>query len=233
SIISSTRREVKAAEQRPRRRACVAPSRNSICFTMTAAIGSSWGRPITYPYVTREWPIEAYQTVYAREPGSAEMPSAGRPFTPELVERLRAMGCIATLTLHAGVASLERGEEPPEERFEVPPETATAIARARARGGRVIAVGTTVVRALESAADARGRIYAARGWTDLVVTPNRPVRTVDALLTGFHEPRSTHLAMLEAIAGVEHVARAYREALAERYLWHEFGDAHLLLAGPG
>jgi len=98
-----------------------------------------------------------------------------------------------------------------------------------ARGGRVIAVGTTVVRALESSVDASGKVVASRGWTDLVITPERGVRVVDGLLTGLHEPRATHLAMLEAIAGHDVIARAYTEALDRRYLWHEFGDVHLIL----
>jgi S-adenosylmethionine:tRNA ribosyltransferase-isomerase len=189
-----------------------------------------WGRPIAYPYVRGEWPLEMYQTVYAAEPGSAEMPSAGRAFSPDVIEQLTHRGVgFVTLTLHTGVASLEEHEPPYEEAYHVPPETANAVQAARAAGGQVIAVGTTVVRALESAADERGRVIASRGWTDLVITPERGVRVVDALLTGFHEPRATHLAMLEAIAGRAHLERAYRAALEGRYLWHEFGDLHLIL----
>ena len=105
-------------------------------------------------------------------------------------------------------------------------EGADLVARG---GGRVVAVGTTVVRALESAADDRGRVQPTRGWTDLVIAPDREIRTVNALLTGFHEPRASHLAMLEAIAGRGHLERAYGEALRARYLWHEFGDLHLIL----
>jgi len=189
-----------------------------------------YGRPIAYPYVRGEWPLEAYQTVYAREPGSAEMPSAGRAFTPEVLAQLAAGGiAVAAVTLHAGVASPERTEPPIEEAYRVPIETADAVNKVRRRGGRVVAVGTTVVRALESAADADRRVVAASGWTDLVVTPDRGVRVVDALLTGFHEPRASHLAMLEAIAGRDHIEQAYRAALAAGYLWHEFGDLHLIL----
>ncbi|HEX2171810.1 MAG TPA: S-adenosylmethionine:tRNA ribosyltransferase-isomerase [Dehalococcoidia bacterium] len=189
-----------------------------------------WGRPIAYSYVDRDWPMEMYQTVYAAEPGSAEMPSAGRPFSWEVIRRLidRGVG-FARLTLHTGVASLERTERPYEEAYRVPPETVEAVEAARRAGGRVVAVGTTVVRALESAADERGRLHASQGWTDLVITPARGVRVVDSLLTGFHEPRATHLAMLEAIAGRPHLERTYRAAIAERYLWHEFGDLHLIL----
>ena len=191
---------------------------------------AQWGRPIAYPYVSGTWPIEMYQTVYAAVPGSAEMPSAGRAFTPEILDRLSARGVyLASVVLHAGVASLEHDEPPYEEWFEVPHEAAAAIARARKHGGRVIAVGTTVVRALESAVDGTGRPIAARGWTDLVVTPARGLRVVDGLLTGFHEPKATHLAMLTAITGRAHLERAYRAALEAGYLWHEFGDLHLIL----
>jgi S-adenosylmethionine:tRNA ribosyltransferase-isomerase len=189
-----------------------------------------WGKPIAYAYVRGEWPLAYYPTVYAREPGSAEMPSAGRAFSPEVLDRLRRKGIgFVTITLHTGVASLETHEPPYEEPYHVSAETAEAVNAAKAAGHRVIAVGTTVVRALESAADERGRVAAAQGWTDLVVTPERGVRVVDGLLTGFHEPRATHLAMLEAIAGRPHLQRAYDAALAGRYLWHEFGDLHLLL----
>lgn len=188
------------------------------------------GRPIRYSYVTGEWPIEAYQNVYAREPGSVEMPSAGRPFTEEMVTELVAAGVVVVpLVLHAGVASLERGETPPAERYRVPAPTAAVVNAVRAAGGRVVAVGTTVVRALETVADDRGRLRAGEGWTDLVITPEMRVRAVDALLTGLHEPRATHLAMLEALAGPYHVRRAYEAAVAGGYLWHEFGDLHLIL----
>jgi len=189
-----------------------------------------WGRPIAYPYVPDQWSIELYQTVYANEPGSAEMPSAGRAFTPDLLGRLARAGVGFTmLTLHTGVASLEAHERPYEEPFAVPPATAEAVQAARLAGRRVIAVGTTVVRALESAADPDGRVIASRGWTDLVITPERGVRVVDGLLTGFHEPEASHLDMLSAIAGRDHLDLAYRAAIDGRYLWHEFGDLHLIL----
>lgn len=189
------------------------------------------GRAIAYDYVRGQWPIDYYQTVYAREPGSAEMPSAGRAFTLETLKRLGDRGIdFATITLHTGVSSLEEPEPPYAEPYLVTPEAAEAVERAQARGGRVIAVGTTVVRALETAADERGRVIPSRGWTDLVITPSRGVRVVDGLLTGFHEPRASHLAMLAAIAGLPHLAKAYRAALDGGYLWHEFGDLHLLLA---
>lgn len=188
------------------------------------------GKPIRYGYVAEEWPLEFYQTVYATEPGSAEMPSAGRAFTPEILTRLLARGVLVVpLLLHTGVASLESGEPPYEEFYRVPPLTAQAVSQARAEGRRVVAVGTTVVRALETAADALGRVHPGEGWTSLVITPQRGVRVVDGILTGWHEPKATHLAMLEAIAGRRHLELAYRAALEHRYLWHEFGDLHLIL----
>lgn len=189
-----------------------------------------YGKPIRYAYVDRDWPARYYQTVYANEAGSAEMPSAGRPFTPEIITQLAAHGVyIAPVVLHTGVASLEAGEQPYEEAYYVPAATARLINMARASGGRVVAVGTTVVRALETVADEEGRVRAGEGWTGLVVTPARGVRSVDGLLTGWHEPQASHLQMLEALAGKAHVAMAYGEALREAYLWHEFGDLHLIL----
>jgi S-adenosylmethionine:tRNA ribosyltransferase-isomerase len=191
----------------------------------------NWGRPIKYPYVTGNWPLEMYQTVYAERPGSAEMPSAGRAFTPDVLERMAHRGIqFETLTLHTGVASLEGHERPYAEEYWVPRHTARAVENARAEGRRIIAVGTTVVRALESAADeGEGEVIATHAWTDLVITPERGVRVVDSLLTGLHEPKASHLAMLEAIAGRRHLAIAYAAALAGHYLWHEFGDLHLIL----
>ena len=189
-----------------------------------------WGRPIRYPYVSTQFPLSAYQTVYARTEGSAEMPSAGRAFTRSMLACLRARGVgIARLVLHTGVASLESDEKPYEEWFEVPARTAERVREARERGGRVIAVGTTVVRALESSVDANGDVVGSRGWTDLVITAERGVSAVDGLLTGLHEPRATHLAMLEAIAGRAAIEDAYAVALQNEYLWHEFGDLHLII----
>ncbi|HEX7149994.1 MAG TPA: S-adenosylmethionine:tRNA ribosyltransferase-isomerase [Thermoanaerobaculia bacterium] len=188
------------------------------------------GHPIAYSYVDQRFPIDAYQTVFARDPGSAEMPSAGRAFTRQLLVCLRRRGVrLAKLVLHAGVASLEAHERPHEEFFDVQQRTVDEVRRAKARGGKVVAVGTTVVRALESSLDASGELVATRGWTDVVITPERGVRVVDALLTGFHEPKATHLAMLEAIAGREHIAKSYAAALEYGYLWHEFGDLHLIV----
>ncbi|HKO55582.1 MAG TPA: S-adenosylmethionine:tRNA ribosyltransferase-isomerase [Thermoanaerobaculia bacterium] len=188
-----------------------------------------FGRPIAYSYVSDRFPISAYQTVYARSEGSAEMPSAGRAFTQPLLACLRKSGVgLARLVLHTGVASLEEHEPPYDEWYEVPLRTAERIRRTKADGGRVIAVGTTVVRALESSVDGSGNVIASKGWTDLVITPERGVRVVDGLLTGLHEPKATHLQMLTAIAGDLPIRRAYGEALARDYLWHEFGDLHLI-----
>ena len=188
------------------------------------------GRPIRYGYVTRDWPLDTYQNVYAREPGSAEMPSAGRPFTPELVTRLVAKGVgVTPLVLHTGVSSLEANEHPYPEWYRVPPSTASRINEARAHGNRVVAIGTTVVRALESVVDRERVVHAGEGWTDVVVTPERGARAVDGLLTGWHEPEASHLQMLEAIAGGALLDVSYAAASAEGYLWHEFGDVHLII----
>jgi len=207
------------------------------------------GVPIRYSYVRRAWPGSMYQTVFATEPGSAEMPSAGRPFTVELVTRLISLGVeIAPLVLHTGVASLEDHEPPYDEYFRVPRRTAERVTCARRTGRRVIAVGTTVVRALETVTDESGITSPGEGWTDLVITADRPLRSVTGLITGLHEPRATHLAMLERVAssgrsdrpcgcgvvasacGRCHLQNAYIEALRHGYLWHEFGDSHLILA---
>jgi S-adenosylmethionine:tRNA ribosyltransferase-isomerase len=188
------------------------------------------GRPIRYSYVTRDWPLDVYQNVYAREPGSAEMPSAGRPFTPELITRLVAKGVgVSPIVLHTGVSSLEANEHPYPEWFRVSPATAARINETRRDGGRVVAIGTTVVRALESVVDADRVVHDGVGWTDVVVTPERGATAVDGLLTGWHEPEASHIQMLEAIAGRDLLDVSYAAASDEGYLWHEFGDVHLIL----
>jgi len=188
------------------------------------------GRPIRYRHVGRDWPLECYQTVFATEPGSSEMPSAARPFTAELVARLVARGVrIAPLLLHTGVSSQEAHELPYPEYYRVPATTADLVNLTRRDGGRIIAVGTTSVRALETVADAGGRVHAGEGWTDTVVSAERGVRAIDGLITGWHEPAATHLALLEAISGRRLLERSYAEALACGYRWHEFGDSHLIL----
>jgi S-adenosylmethionine:tRNA ribosyltransferase-isomerase len=191
---------------------------------------SRHGRPISYPYLRTELPLADYQTIFATHPGSAEMPSAGRPFTPELVTALVARGvAIAPIVLHTGVSSLEQGERPYPEWYRVPASTARAATAARRSGGRVIAVGTTVVRALESAIAADGRIAAREGWTQVVIGPDAGTRAIDGLITGFHDPDATHLDLLEAVGGPDLVVRSYRAAAERGYLWHEFGDVNLIL----
>lgn len=188
-----------------------------------------WGRPIRYPYVLGDWPLEMYQNVYARVPGSAEMPSAGRAFSLAVLDALANKGVErCAITLHTGVASLEQPEHPHEEWFEVSEETADAINEHR-QSGRIVAVGTTVVRALESAVDESGRVTPASGWTDLVIIPEHRIRSVQGLVTGFHEPKASHFGILAAFAGREHLVVAYGAALDNGYLWHEFGDLHLIL----
>ena len=190
------------------------------------------GFPIRYGYVPRQWPLSYHQTMFALTPGSAEMPSAGRPFSARVVDALIRKGVsIAPILLHAGVSSLEDHEPPYPEFYRVDAGTARLVNQARDRGGRVVAIGTTSVRVLETVADSRGKVEAGEGWTDLVITADRGLSVVDAMLTGFHEPRSSHLAMLHALAGRAHVERAYAAAVRRRYLWHEFGDVHLILPG--
>jgi S-adenosylmethionine:tRNA ribosyltransferase-isomerase len=194
----------------------------------------SHGQPIRYRHARASRPLAAYQNVYALEPGSAEMPSAGRPFTPEMITRLVAGGVdVAPVVLHTGVSSLERGEPPYAERFEVPGTTAERVNLARRLGGRVVAVGTTSVRALESAAGKDGTVRATSGWTDLVIGPGRPVRAVDGVLSGFHDRDSSHLELLESVAGRGLLERAYGSAREHGYLRHEFGDVLLVLPQPG
>jgi len=197
--------------------------------------GVSWflarhGQPIRYAYVPRPWPLPEYQTVFAREPGSAEMPSAARPFTGQVVTELITRGvALAPVVLHTGVSSQEPGEPPQPERFRVPAATARLVNSTRQAGGRVIAAGTTVTRALESAADPDGSVHPRHGWTDLVLGPARPARAVTGLVTGWHAPGASHLALLAAVAGTPLVSRAYAEAVRSGYRWHEFGDSCLLL----
>jgi S-adenosylmethionine:tRNA ribosyltransferase-isomerase len=190
------------------------------------------GRPIRYRHDgPRERPLSDYQTAFARKPGSAEMPSAARPFTPELVTDLVARGVLfAPITLHTGVSSLEGGEQPYPERYEVPPATARLVNAVHAWGGRVIAVGTTVARALETVAAQDGAVEPRAGYTDLVIAPERGLRATDGLLTGWHEPESSHLQLLEAAADSPSLlTRSYRSARDHGYRWHEFGDSHLIL----
>jgi S-adenosylmethionine:tRNA ribosyltransferase-isomerase len=188
------------------------------------------GQPIRYRYVPEPWPLDAYQTIFAREQGSAEMPSAGRPFTAELVTELVVRGVlVAPVILHTGVSSLELGEPPFPERYHVPAATARLVNAVHGWNGRVIAVGTTVVRALETVVAPDGTVSEGQGWTSLIVTPERGLRAIDGLLSGLHERESSHFQLLEATAGAELIERSYAAALAHGYLWHEFGDLHLIL----
>jgi len=188
------------------------------------------GRPIRYGEPAEPWPIAAYQTVFATEPGSAEMPSAARGFTAELVTALVSAGVIvAPLLLHCGVSSPEAGEAPQPERYRVPAGTAAAVNAARAAGRRVVAVGTTAVRALETVAAEDGRVHPGEGWTELVISPERGVRAVDGLITGWHEPEASHLELIGAVATPDMLERSYAGAHALGYHGHEFGDFHLIL----
>jgi S-adenosylmethionine:tRNA ribosyltransferase-isomerase len=188
------------------------------------------GRPIRYAHQPDPRPLADHQTIFASVPGSAEMPSAGRPFTPRVLHALAARGVgVAPILLHTGVSSQERGERPYPERYAVSAATAARVNAARRAGGRVIAVGTTVTRALETAAAPDGTVAAASGWTSLTITPERGVRAIDGLITGWHEPEASHLLLLEAVGGRALVERSYAAAAALRYRWHEFGDSHLLL----
>lgn len=193
------------------------------------------GRPIRYPYLDGAWPLEMLQNVYADRPGSAEMPSAGRPLTESTLVRLVARGIVvAPIVLHTGVSSQESHEPPQPERFTVPAATARLVNSTHDAGRRVIGVGTTVVRALESASTAAGRVVPTAGWTSLVLGAQRPARVVDGLLTGLHEPEASHLDLLEAVAGRSRVDAGYAAITAPdapTYLWHEFGDTMLLLPG--
>jgi S-adenosylmethionine:tRNA ribosyltransferase-isomerase len=193
------------------------------------------GRPIVYGYVTGAFPLTDYQNVYATqpsatEPGSAEMASAGRPFTEKLLVRLISRGIpVVPLSLHTGVSSPELHEPPYPERFALPEVTARLVNATRRAGGRVVAVGTTVTRALETATGEDGVTRAAAGWTDLVLGPDSPARAVTGLITGLHVPEASHLQLLESVAGAAMVAAAYDRAVPEHYRWHEFGDSMLFL----
>ena len=180
--------------------------------------------------------MDTYRTEFSRVPGSAEMPSAARPITPRIRRALEEAGVrIAPILLHTGVSSLEIESETVEaqavypEPFSVSPDTALAVNRTHAAGGRVVAVGTTVVRALESAWTPDGA-RPRTGFTRVFVNPDRGVHAVDGLLTGFHDPVTSHLAMLTAFLGIDGVRHAYAEAVRHGYLWHEFGDSHLVLS---
>jgi S-adenosylmethionine:tRNA ribosyltransferase-isomerase len=207
--------------------------RAAVSGDLPATLGST-GRPIAYGYLDHRYPLADYQTVFGIDPGSAEMPSAARPFTAELVTRLIAKGIgLSPVTLHTGLSSQEAGEAPQAERYDVPQVTAEAVNATKARGGRVVAVGTTVTRALETVVGADGRVYASSGWTERVVSRDDPARVVDGLITGWHDPEASHLMLVESVAGAELTQAAYDAAVRAGYLWHEFGDSALLLPARG
>jgi S-adenosylmethionine:tRNA ribosyltransferase-isomerase len=194
------------------------------------------GRPVRYAYVPRPWPLRHYQTLFAAGPGSAEMPSAALPFTVQTLRDLRDRGVgLATISLHAGLSTYGDPATDrryvPAEPYLVPEATAAAAAACRAAGGRVVAVGTTVVRALETAAAAPGAAgpRPAAGVTRLRIGPAYHLAAVDGLLTGLHEPEASHLDLLAAFIDRPALDRAYAAALAAGYLWHEFGDVCLIL----
>ena len=193
------------------------------------------GKAIRYGYVETDFDINHYQTIFAAKVGSAEMPSAARPFTTSVVNDLKAKGIeFAAITLHTGVSSLEIESDTVEdavlypEPFQITENVTERINRTREFGGKVIAVGTTVVRALESAYQ-RGRVFATKGFTKHYIHPQKTVNSIDGLITGLHDPKASHLAMLYTIAGKTLIQEAYQEAIANNYLWHEFGDSHLIL----
>jgi S-adenosylmethionine:tRNA ribosyltransferase-isomerase len=193
------------------------------------------GQPVRYEYVSATWGLDYYQTVYAREPGSAEMPSAGRAFTWRLLFDLQRRGVkSAYIVLHTGLSSylddeLDAQHPASEEEYLISEKTAAKINEAREDGNRVIAVGTTVVRALESALDEQGRVRSGHAYTRLHITADHPLKAVDGLLTGLHEPEASHLDLLTAFLPSGTIKDAYEEAVQQRYLWHEFGDLNLII----
>jgi len=190
----------------------------------------AYGQPIKYKNVDIGYPLSYYQTAFAKETGSTEMPSAGRAFTKELIADLALKGIqFAPVLLHTGVSSLEVNEAPYPEYFEVGAHTADLLNKAKAEGRRIIAVGTTAIRAIESAIDSKGTVIPKSGMTNLFITAERGLSLINAMLTGFHEPKASHLLMMEAMANRDHLALSYQAAIEEEYYWHEFGDLHLIV----
>ncbi|MEC4814477.1 MAG: S-adenosylmethionine:tRNA ribosyltransferase-isomerase [Scytonema sp. PMC 1069.18] len=193
------------------------------------------GRPIRYEYVSAPWDLDYYQTVYAKEPGSAEMPSAGRAFTWKLLFDLKRYGVeTAHIVLHTGLSSymddaVDAQHLASEEEYFISETAASKINQTHQQGGRVIAVGTTVVRALESVADANGKVQPQHGYTRLHISADHKLKTIDGLLTGLHEPEASHLDLLTAFLPAEKIKSAYEDAVRRGYLWHEFGDLNLIL----
>lgn len=196
----------------------------------TDAYLAQYGYPIKYFNIDKTYPLSYYQTVFAQHPGSSEMPSAGRAFTPELVTQLVLKGVqIAPILLHTGISSLEVDEAPYPEYFEVSDFSANLINKTKKENKRIIAVGTTAIRAIESAVNSSGQVESKKGMTNLYITPERGLTIVNGMLTGFHEPKASHLLMMEALADKEHLSLGYTAAVEQSYYWHEFGDLHLLL----
>lgn len=186
-------------------------------------------KPIQYEKLDRQYPLSYYQTFFSFHPGSAEMPSAGRGFTPELVEMLLKKGVVlAPVLLHTGVSSLEENETPYPEYMEINPVSAAIINAAKSQARRVIAVGTTCVRAVETAVNNEGLVMPYRGNTELFINRGYSMKIVDGLLTGFHEPKASHLNILQSIGGFEQIDIAYQQAIKAGYYWHQFGDLHLI-----
>lgn len=193
------------------------------------------GQPIRYEYISSPWDLDYYQTVYAKEPGSAEMPSAGRAFTWKMLFDLKKQGIdSAYLTLHTGLSTymddlLDSQHPASEEEYFISENTSGKINRAHENQGRVIAVGTTVVRALEAAATEPGRIEPGHNYTRLHINGNHKLNIVHGLITGFHEPEASHLDLLSAFIPSAYIGAAYNEAISLGYLWHEFGDLNLII----
>ena len=189
-----------------------------------------YGQPIKYENLDKAYPLDYYQTYFSYQPGSSEMPSAGRGFTSLLVNKLLEKGIeLVPVLLHTGVSSLEENEAPYPEYMELSPASAKIINKAKRTGRRIVAVGTTAVRAVESATNIQGEVVPYKGNTSLYIQNEYKMRTINAMLTGFHEPKASHLNMLQSLAGADHIDEAYNAAIDNNYYWHQFGDLHLIL----
>lgn len=193
------------------------------------------GQPIRYGYISVPLPLEYYMTVFAKDPGSSEMPSSGRAFTWKMLFDLKNKGIeTAFLTLHTGLSSymddnLTSTHLVAEEEYFIPGGTVAKIETARANGSRIIAVGTTVVRALESSASCSDKVMRGHAYTTLRITEGHVLKIADALITGFHEPEASHLDLISAFLKPEQIKTSYEEAIDKKYLWHEFGDLCLII----
>ncbi|MGG1679129.1 S-adenosylmethionine:tRNA ribosyltransferase-isomerase [Neobacillus sp. NRS-1170] len=189
------------------------------------------GEPIRYEYINSPWELDYYQTVFATHPGSVEMPSAGRAFSWELLFKLQKKGIkLVFIQLHTGLSYFldDKWDHSPSENreeYNIPAEAWEDILQAKLNSKRVIAVGTTVVRAIETAAE-NGNLS---GWTNLYITKKYDLKIADGIITGMHEPEASHLDMLSAFVNQQNLFKAYQEAIALGYLWHEFGDMNLIL----